>query len=445
MSQNGDLRLSCPDLLERITAHYLESAHFNGLPLQTLSLQEATGEQETDLSQRIMPMREPPKQPSEEIVRAVRELVESGHVTVVFGDVHPNPHIRAFSDERKATTLAKLLGKDIGHACLYPTAEHLKTVINPIEYGDRPYALELALGGAQLEHRAFDMHVLEPYRNDPRFSYQTNDISGQINVKSGDLGLKESEEVYLRFGFCYDDDENRYVAVFRWDLFKLSSDVQRMWKMREANKITRLHPDYFRNAIMGDFAQHYSMYEAFGRELRVINQISVALGRPNLFRQDYVENRPRGFEALLRPTLKEFNDFVRVLDSMISDNINLKFFQDDVPLERDVERKDGKVQVERKGSIKVLQEWIERRFRPKDKAPMEEMFATFREIRRLRNKPSHTPTEDEFSIEIAANQRDLMKRAYGAVRLLRLVLANHPGAGAVKVDEHLADGRIWTI
>lgn len=76
---------------------------------------------------------------------------------------------------------------------------------------------------------------------------------------------------------------------------------------------------------------------------------------------------------------------------------------------------------------------------------MEEMFATFREIRRLRNKPSHTPTEDEFSIEIAANQRDLMKRAYGAVRLLRLVLANHPGAGAVKVDEHLADGRIWTI
>lgn len=158
-----------------------------------------------------------------------------------------------------------------------------------------------------------------------------------------------------------------------------------------------------------------------------------------------MKNRPRGFEALLRPTLREFNEFVRLLDSMTSDNINLKFFQGDVPLERDVERKDGKVQVERKGSIQVLQEWIESRFRPKDKGPMDDLFATFREIRNLRNKPSHAPTEDEFSTKIAADQRELMKRAYGAVRLLRLILSNHPGAEAVQVDEHLADGQIWTM
>ena len=437
--------MSNPDLLERITAQYLKSGHFNGLPIYALAQQEADEKQGTDVPQLIAQMLEPPKQPTEEAVNAVRGLVEGGQATVVFGDVHPNPHIRAFPDEPKNKTLAKLSGPNIGYACLYPTAQHLKTVINPGDYVGRPYALELALGGAQLEHRAFDMHVLEPYRNDPRFSYQTNDISGQICVKSEGSGLKESEEVYLRFGFCYDDDDNCYVAVFRWDLFKLSPEAQQMWRMREVNETTNLHPDYFRNAIMGEFAQHYSMYEAFGRELRTINQIAAAIGRPNLFRHDYVENRPRGFEALLRPTLEEFNDFVRLLDSMTSDNINQKFFQDDVPLERDVERKDGKVQVERKGSIQVLQEWIEARFRPKDKAPMDQMFATFREIRKLRNKPSHAPTENEFSTKIAADQRQLMKRAYGAVRLLRLILANHPGAETVKVDEHLIDGQIWTI
>lgn len=413
--------------------------------MYSLAQREADETQETKVSQLIMRMMKPPEQPSKEVIGAVRELVESGKVTLVFGDVHPNPHIRAFSDELKHETLTRLSGPDISYACLYPTAQHLRGIINPSDYVGRPYALELALGGAQLEHRAFHMHVLEPYRNDPRFSYQTNDISGQISVKSVGSGLKESEEVYLRFGFCYDDDDNRYVAAFRWDLFKLSPEAQQMWRIREVNEITYLHPDYFRNAIMGDFARHYSMYEAFRLELRTINQISAAISRPNLFRHDYVENRPRGFEALLRPTLKEFNDFICLLDSMMSDNINLKFFQNDVPLERDVERKDGKVQVERKGSIQVLQEWIEARFRPKDKALMEEMFATFRKIRSLRNKPSHAPTDDEFSIKIAAEQRELMKSAYGAVRSLRLVLANHPGAEAVDVNEQLADGQIWTI
>lgn len=436
--------MSYHDLLERITAHYLESGDFNGLPLHSLAQQGADEERGADMSQLIARMLEPPKLPSDEAICAVRELVDGGQVTVVFGDVHPNPHIRALPDEPKTKTLEKLSGPDIGYACLYPTAQHLKAVVSPNEYAGRPYALELALGGAQLEHRAFGLHVLESYRNDPRFSYQTNDISGQINVKSEDSGLKESEEVYLRFGFCYDGDGNRYVAVFRWDLFKLSPEVQQMWRMREVDEITYLHPDYFRSAIMGNFFQHLSMYEAFGRELRVINEMAVAIGRPNLFRHDFVENRPRGFEALLRPTLKEFNDFVRLLDSMISDNINLKFFQGDVALERDVERKDGKVQVERKGSIQVLQEWIEARFRPKEKDPMDDMFATLREIRKLRNKRSHAPIEDEFSTKIAADQRKLMKRAYGAIRQLRLVLANHPGAETVKVGKILADGRIWT-
>ena len=437
--------MSRSELLERITSKYLDSAHFNGLPVYEFAQQDQGGHQGNDLPQLISQALERLREPSEELISAVRELVEGGQVTVVFGDHHPNPHIRAFPDEPKAATLAKLTGPNISHACLYPTPEHLKTVVDPDKYFGRPYALELALGGPQLEHRAFDMHVLEPYRNDPRFSYQTNDISGQIHVKSEQSGLNKSEEAYLRFGFCYDDDENRYVAAFRWDLFKLSPEVQQMWRMREVNEKTYLHPDYFRNAIMGDFAQHYSMYEAFGRELRTINQMSAAIGRPVLFRHDYVASRPRAFEALLRPTRKEFNDFVRLLDSMTSDNINLKFFGNDVILERDVPRKDGKVQVERKGTIQVLQEWVEARFHPTEKAPMDEMFATFREIRKLRNKPAHAPVEDEFSINIAAEQRELMKRAYGAVRLLRLVLAKHPGAEAVEIDEHLVDGRIWTI
>jgi hypothetical protein len=435
------LALNSRELLERVTAHYLGSRDFNGFSLHSL----IDVEPPTDVQELILQISEEPAPPSDEAVELVRELVENGLVTVVFGDIHPNPHIRAFPDEPKAKTLGKLSAANLNHACLYPSREHLQGVVKPADYAGCPYALELALGAAQLDHRAFDLHVLEPYRNDPRYSYETNDISGQINVKSEGSGLKESEEVYLRFGFAYDDADNRYVAVFPWDLYKLSPEAQQLWRMREVPQKTSLHPDYFRNALMGDFAQHHSMYEAFGLELKTINEMAAAMGRPSLFRHDYVDNRPRAFEALLRPTLREFNEFVRLLDSMISDNINPKFFRGEIPLERDVERKDGKIQVERKGTLQVLQEWVEARFRPKDKDPMDEMFDIFREVRRLRNKPSHAPTEDEFSTKIAADQRELMKRAYGAVRLLRLILANHPDASHVKVSEHLADGRIWTI
>lgn len=437
----GGTRLDRDELLARVTAQYLASRDFNGLSVHAL----VDTAPPTDLQEMILQMTAEPAVPSDQTVSLIRGLVEEGLLTVVFGDVHPNPHIRAFPDEPMDVTLAKLSAPNLKHACLYPTAQHLQTVVNPPDYAGRPYALELARGAATLSHRAFDLHVLEPYRNDPRFEYRTNDISGRIFVKSEDSGLSENEEVFLRFGFAYDDADNRYVAVFPWDLFKLSPETQQLWRMREIKRETSLHPDYFRSAIMGDFAQHYSMYQAFGLELRTINEMAAAIGRPSLFRHDYVENRPRAFEALLRPTLREFNEFVRLLDSMISDNIHLKFFRGDVPLERDIERKDGKIQVEKKGTLQVLQEWVEARFRPNDKAPVDDMFATFREVRRLRNKPSHAPTEDEFSTKIAADQRELMKRSYGAIRLLRLILANHPGAELVKVDEHLADGQIWTI
>jgi hypothetical protein len=49
------------------------------------------------------------------------------------------------------------------------------------------------------------------------------------------------------------------------------------------------------------------------------------MGRPNLFRQDfgqYGENEPRRFTFLVRPTLEEFNEFVLLLDKMLSDNLN---------------------------------------------------------------------------------------------------------------------------
>lgn len=70
-------------LLRQITDQYLASRDFNGLALRRVAA-DATDK------------------------AALRELVESGLVSIVFGDLHPYPHIRAFPDESIAKTLEKM-------------------------------------------------------------------------------------------------------------------------------------------------------------------------------------------------------------------------------------------------------------------------------------------------------------------------------------------------
>jgi hypothetical protein len=37
-----------------------------------------------------------------------------------------------------------------------------------------------------------------------------------------------------------------------------------------------------------------------------------------------------------------------------------------------------------------------------------------------------------------------MMQAYGAIRTLRLIFANHPSASKVEIPRWLSEGRIWT-
>jgi len=405
------------ELLSKIAGRYFSSRDFNGLPLRGIG-------RDRDL---------------------LIELVRDGSVSVVFGDIHPNPHIRALADEPIESQLEKLQTDSLVYACAYPTPEHLRSVVDPSQYVGRPYGLELALGSPQLEHRAFDLHVLEHYRNDPRYSYDCDDIWGSISGASGEDGLRVSDSAFMRFGFAYGgNDSGRYVAAFVWDLFKLSPEQQQHWRNREVSKKTFLHPDYYRSQVLGDWPERISIYDAFIEEIQVINAIAKRVGRAPLFRRDYENARPKTFASLLRPTLREFSDFVRLLDQMLSDNINLDFFGSDVSREREVDRADGRVEVQRKGSLQILQEWLAKKFRPSDPKPVEEMHATFREIRKLRNKPSHSATEDEFDAKISEQQRQLMLNAYSALRTLRLILANFPAAKGVDMSDELREGKIWS-
>lgn len=418
------------ELIIAATEFYLNSRDFNGFPGHHIHREHG--------------------QSYEAVRNLFADLVADGRGTIVFGDLYPNPHIRAFADEPPEKQLKKLESAPLEHACLYPSAQHLSSVVAQPDYQDRPFTRELALGAGQLEFRSFDLTVLESYRNDPRYHYDNDDIRGQICVTDEFYEsdqMHEKDQVILEtFGFSYDEQMNRAVAVFLTYLSRLSPEHQQIWNSKRLPGDFKLHPDYYRNSILGDWGSGISIFNAFIEELKIINIMCAAMRRPALFRDTFENNRPRNFSFLVRPTQEEFNDFVLTLDKMVSDNISKKFFKHEVAYETEEERHDGKILVRQKGTIAILEDWLAVIFRPSDPKPMEDMIAAFKQVRKERQKPAHAVRADVFDQKVFHQQRELVVSAYTAIRTLRLIFANHPAVkGAeIEIPDVLYKGEVWT-
>ena len=110
-------------------------------------------------------------------------------------------------------------------------------------------------------------------------------------------------------------------------LSDLSPELQQLWAAKMLPGDYELHPGYFDGAILGQRPEVVSIFDAFVHEQHHINAMCDRMGKPNLFEEFLEDKRPRNFGFLIRPTLKEFNDFMLLLD------------QDDVrQLEREVLR-----------------------------------------------------------------------------------------------------------
>ena len=422
-------RLKKNKILDEITKFYLESPDFNGIPSSELS--RRLGVRFNELSDFLT------------------ELISEGKVGILYVPTFINPHIIRRGFESESEQIERLANPETRNICLYPRSAHLQEVVNRSNYENKPYRLVLALGSTQLAYRSFDLTVLEHYRNDPRYTYETDDIKGHICYNSDQM-LEHNRTMLESFGFSYDSDLNRAVAVFVRYLAGLSPEHQQIWKVNELAGNYDLHPDYYKNAIIGKWREHESIFTAFVEELHLICQMTIGMNRLSLFRTDYGENRdskPKKFGFLVRPTLEEFNSFVHLLDKMISENINKKFFQSEVSYETEIERQDGRIEVRPKGTLQILDEWIRRFFRPTDGwRDWDEAIQAFKEVRKKRQKPAHRIDENIFDQKYFKEQRELIIRAYGGMRTLRMVLENHPMVRNLDIDipDYLREAKIRT-
>ncbi len=415
------------NILQMVTEFYLDSGDFNGLPVyRTLESSQLSRDKCKQL---------------------LFNLIGERKIDLIFGSMQTNPHIRAFDALEPNEQIQHISDNDeLENTCIYPTAKHLSQVVPSNAYIDRPFTRDLALGRPQLAFDAFDINVLEIYRNDPRYWYRTHDRGGSISVLDGcssDDHMHEGDKVLLQsFGFGFNEDLERAVVVFIRYLSSLSSEHQAIWKARRLNGEYKMHPDYYRPSFLGQFPEKLSLFEAFLLEICEINTICDLIGSPPLFRETWKDNRPRGFGWIVRPTTNEFENFILLLDKMLSDNINKQFFVGDLEIESETTRKDGKIEVRPKGTLQLWKEWLDKNFVTDDRDAIDTMLRTLKDIRKMRQKPAHAVEPDCFDKGIFEKQRKLMMRAYSAIRIIRLILQNHPYAQGHKIRADLEMGKV---
>ena len=125
-----------------------------------------------------------------------------------------------------------------------------------------------------------------------------------------------------------------------------------------------------------------------------------------------------------------------------TDNINKDFFKGSVPLENEIQRKDGKTVIQNKGTIQLFEDWLKKYFRFKEADAADIIFKPFREVRSLRQKPAHAVSSNKYDKTLTKEQDNLINRAYESIRTIRLIFANHPKVRDYKVDDWLYEGKI---
>jgi hypothetical protein len=418
------------DLLAEILTFYVESLDHNGIPLTELSHRCA-------VDNAVM-------------MKALIELVNTNLATIAFYEHCGNPHIKRLPDLPVPTQIQKLESGDLEGKNAYPSRVVLEDAINKESFEGRPFSLRLALGEAQLQPIFFDLYVLDRYLGDGRYRVKFHDYCGGIspqNQADPSIALREQDEVYLRtFGLGYDRNRKKVIVAYLRYLAEMTPSHQQIWNAQQVDESEcDICPEYIANSINGRWAQSVSVYEAVLAELDVMNEMAALMSRPPLFRKTFnlpQNERPVEFMYLLRPTKKAYCEFAHVLDKMISENINHNFSQDDIELEREITRSDGKTVVERKGTITLLEEWLRKRFVLVDRSGFDTVVKTLRHVRKERQPSAHILIQNEYDVVFYEKQKTLIRDLYVALRHLRLVLALNPEASKCEVPRWLQDALI---
>jgi hypothetical protein len=405
-------------LLEDIVHFYLNSPDFNGVSLDRLLERREAG-----------------------ALDALQKLVRRQLVELISGK-WDNPHIKRLPAYEITKQLDALSTEPAESICAYPGEKHMRRTIQSNLYRNRPFTRLLALSHPQIEPMFFELSVLDRYQSDPRYIFRFDGLAGGISISGQHYrsrGMVSSDKVILQsFGLGTDARGQRVAVVFLRYLSSLSPRHQRHWQSQRVSRNCAVENNYYRRSILGEWTDGISVYDALLAELFHINGMCAMAELPPFFLQDFSDERPKGFGLLMRPTRREYHEFVHTLDKLISENLNVRFFEaEGLSVEEETMRRDGRVEVARKGSLRLLQEWLGKRVRFKVDGGPAKIVAPLREVRALRHRPAHTMLHDEFSLSYQKKKEKLISEVYISISNVRAFFQTHPHAQSYVFPEHL--------
>lgn len=117
--------------------------------------------------------------------------------------------------------------------------------------------------------------------------------------------MAEHDKVLLEsFGYSYNSAGDRAVSAYIRYLADLSAEHQQMWRTRELGGDYKLHPDFYRATILGEWPERVPIIDAILMEMCLVNEMTRAMKGQPLFREEFKESRPTHFSLLVRPTSK---------------------------------------------------------------------------------------------------------------------------------------------
>lgn len=425
---------------------FVASSDFNGIPLRNIS-------EKLNIDY-------------ENSIDIIKELVKDNIVSI---QSSTNPHIIGFQHYPIDSQIhileeAKKI-KEVVHSfgeitissedteypiCLYPSKSYLQKKRDLADFGNALYTKQLALAEPHLTPIFFEIEVLDRYFNDPRFDFKFEDYSGQISClydENENPIVREEDQIFLKtFGLGFDENGDRLAVVYLRYLKDLTPEHQIYWKSRQKTGNCKMLEEYHQNTIQGNWTFSYSIFSGFIGEQKCINDLTKLIFTKPLFRKSFEnENRPKEFTFFFTPTLKNYNDFILLLDKMISENINKDFFEGKVDFFEFKELENGLVERQSKGTLQLFEEWLTSVFNVKGDGTVSELFKPLRKIRKERQSPAHRINENQYDRQLIEKQKIIMDDIYLVFRNLRNIFHQHPKARDFEIPDWLENGKIKTF
>ncbi|NJM33633.1 MAG: hypothetical protein HC850_01795 [Rhodomicrobium sp.] len=365
------------------------------------------------------------------------KLILEKKIACAFASISVNPHIKRLPDLPPEEQIALLDQNELNTICVYPSAEEICKQTDITLWNNRPFSKHLALAEPQLSFRAFEMGVLERYTNDPRYVVHFNDYMGQMTVTDDffqDEQFPGRDKIAIQtFGLGFDDSRAPYIVVFLRYLSNLTPEHQQYWNSYLVNSDVRMTRPYYEASFLGEFWKNRSIRHAIMEEMRIVNRMSDAIWGQKLFREPAGGDVPIGLTSFLRPTADNFHRFIMALDKLLSESINTKFFKNKILLESEIIRSDGKVEVQRKGTLTLLEEWLLSEITWSDEKEFREVIIDpLRQVRKLRQTPAHTFTKDNFSIDYYDRRKNILWSVFNSLSNIRVTFGKHPNAAEIE-------------